>query len=129
MEKRHILIVEDDLDTREILRMRFESGGHRVSLAKDGMEALQLVQKEMPDCVIMDIMMPNMNGYKATRLLKFDPRWERIPVLMLSARTTKKDRDMGMESGAQEYVVKPFDVDGVYNLTMSLVKPVAGQPS
>lgn len=129
MEKKHILIVDDDLDTREILRLRFEKSGLRVSTARDGMEALEVVQKDRPDCIIMDIMLPHMNGYKATRLLKFDPRWEKIPILMLSARTTRKDRDMGFEAGAQEYVVKPFDVDGVYNLTMSLVEARQGPTS
>ena len=67
----------------------------------------------MPDLIILDVMMPVMNGYKVSRLLKFDTRYKDIPILMLTARSQKKDKELGEETGADEYITKPFDINFV----------------
>ena len=113
---RHILVVDDDMDTREIIRMRFEQAGYRVSLAQDGFEAVEFARDIRPDVIIMDVMMPRLNGYKASRLIKFDPKSEGIPIFMLSARTTQKDKKLGEEAGVRAYMVKPFDVERLFRL-------------
>jgi len=79
--------------------------------AYDGEEALSKAKKEHPDLIILDIMLPKMNGYKVARLLKFDETFKNTPIIMLTAKTQEKDISLGNETGANEYVKKPFDMD------------------
>ena len=68
-------------------------------------------RKENPDMILLDLMLPKLDGYKVCRLLKFDERYKHIPILMLTAKTQEKDKVIGMETGADEYITKPFDMD------------------
>lgn len=104
-----ILIVEDESSLAEALKMRFEANGYKVDIAGDGQEALKMVRNSPPDLIILDIMLPKIDGYKVCRILKFDEKHKSIPVVMLTAKVQDKDRELGFEVGADAYIVKPFD--------------------
>ncbi len=100
-----VLVADDDPNVREIIRLYFEQQQIELVEAQDGASALELVEKECPDIIILDVMMPKMDGYEACReiLKKFD-----IPIIMLTAKSEEFDRVLGLELGADDYVVKPF---------------------
>lgn len=104
--KKKILIIEDYKNIVEILTMRLSSMGYTVISAKDGQEGLTLARKEKPDLIVLDVTLPKMNGYKISRLLKFDSRYKDIPIIMLTARETKLDEQIGLETGADVYIYK-----------------------
>jgi len=104
--KKKILIIEDYKNIVEILTMRLSKMGYTVISAKDGQEGLTLARKEKPDLIVLDVMLPKMNGYKISRLLKFDSRYKDIPIIMLTSRETKRDEQIGLETGADVYVYK-----------------------
>jgi len=108
MTKKKILVVEDELDVQKALKIRLEACNWEVLLASDGEEALQKIKEEQPDLIILDIMLPKMSGYKVCRLTKFDAQHKYIPIIMLTVRSEKKDRILGLESGADEYLTKPY---------------------
>lgn len=111
MNKKRVLIVDDEQDIVESVKFSLELEGIECIEAYDGEEALALAKREKPDLIILDIMMPKMNGYKVARLLKFDASYKDIPIIMLTARTQDKDVKLGEETGADEYVRKPFEMD------------------
>lgn len=111
MSKKRILVVDDEVDLVETVRFSFELEGYDVLIAYDGEEALNQARKENPDLILLDLMLPKLDGYKICRLLKFDERYKHIPILMLTAKTQEKDKATGMETGANEYITKPFDMD------------------
>jgi len=104
--KKKILIIEDYKNIVEILTMRLSKMGYTVISAKDGQEGLTLARKEKPDLIVLDVMLPKMNGYKISRLLKFDARYKDIPIIMLTSRETKRDEQIGLETGVDVYVYK-----------------------
>lgn len=104
--KKKILIIEDYNNIVEILTMRLNAMGYEVISAKDGQEGLTLARKKKPDLIVLDVMLPKMNGYKISRLLKFDSRYKDIPIIMLTSRETKRDEQIGLETGADEYIYK-----------------------
>ena len=108
-----ILIVDDEADIIEILQFVLEAQGYECITALDGEEGLKLARESYPDLIILDVMMPKMNGYKVSRLLKFDEKYKNIPILMITARAQDKDKEIGEETGADEYITKPFQVDYV----------------
>ncbi|MBQ2719464.1 MAG: response regulator transcription factor [Clostridia bacterium] len=101
----HLLIVDDEAPIRTLIRKYAEFGGHTVSEAEDGMAAVRCARDLTPDLVIMDIMMPELDGFSAVREIR---KFSRVPVLFLSARGEEYDRINGFECGADDYVVKPF---------------------
>ena len=109
--KPFILIVEDNVDLLYNLNLLLESNNYRTITAKNGKEALEILSnlKEIPDIIISDIMMPEMDGYEFFRLISSDPNFNRIPFLFLSARTTPKDVRFGKLLGADAYLTKPFN--------------------
>jgi len=104
--KKKILIIEDYNNIVEILTMRLSAMGYAVISAKDGQEGLTLARKEKPDLIVLDVTLPKMNGYKISRLLKFDSKYKDIPIIMLTARETKRDEKVELETGADEYIYK-----------------------
>jgi len=108
-----ILIVDDETDIVEILQFVLEAEGYKCITAYDGEEGLKLAKNSMPDLIILDVMMPKINGYKICRLLKFDNKYKNIPILMITARSQDEDKVIGEETGADEYITKPFKVDEV----------------
>lgn len=116
MDKKRVLIVDDEPDIVETIKFNLELEGIECLEAYDGEEALSKAKKENPDLILLDIMLPKMNGYKVARLLKFDESYKNIPIIMLTARTQEKDIELGEETGANEYVTKPFDMDMLVTL-------------
>ena len=106
-----ILIVDDEPDLAETVRFSLELEGYSVLVATNGEEGLNVARQEKPDLILLDLMLPKLDGYKVCRLLKFDERYKSIPILMLTAKTQEKDKILGKETGANEYLTKPFDMD------------------
>ena len=101
-----ILIAEDDRDIRDLLRLYLEGEGFRVLEAENGAQALTLAREQTPDMAILDVMMPEMNGFELTRALR---RYSNIPILILSARSQDNDKILGLNLGADDYIAKPFN--------------------
>ncbi|WP_121630085.1 phosphate regulon transcriptional regulator PhoB [Tropicibacter alexandrii] len=105
-----VLLVEDELAQREVLSYNLEAEGFRVARAENGEEALILLAEENPDIVVLDWMLPNLSGIEVCRQIKTRPETRNTPVIMLSARSEEVDRVRGLETGADDYVVKPYSV-------------------
>ncbi|MEO1640157.1 MAG: phosphate regulon transcriptional regulator PhoB [Pseudomonadota bacterium] len=106
----HVLIVEDEAAQREVLAYNLEAEGFRVTRAENGEEALICVDEDTPDVIVLDWMMPNLSGIEVCRRLKIKPETRAIPIIMLSARSEEVDKVRGLETGADDYVVKPYSV-------------------
>ena len=104
-----LLVVEDEIDLANALKMRFDAAGYSVDIAVDGQQALQKVRDNPPDLIILDLMLPKIDGYKVSRILKFDEKYKDIPIIMLTAKAQEKDKELGFQVGASAYIVKPFD--------------------
>lgn len=102
-----ILVAEDDRNTRRFLQAVLEDGGYRVLTAADGKEAMEILDREYVDLVVLDVMMPRMDGYEFTRLLRDGN--STLPVLMVSAKQLPKDKKMGFLAGTDDYMTKPVD--------------------
>ena len=111
MSQKKILVVDDEADLVETIRFPLEMEGFSVLVSYNGEDALNQARKEKPDLILLDLMLPKLDGYKVCRLLKFDERYKDIPILMLTAKTQEKDKLLGKETGANEYITKPFDID------------------
>ena len=105
-----VLVVEDEPAQREVLVYNLEAEGFDVSRAENGEEALLLVDEDKPDVIVLDWMMPHLSGIEVCRRLKIRPDTRNIPVIMLSARSEEVDRVRGLETGADDYVIKPYSV-------------------
>ncbi|MEM9585309.1 MAG: phosphate regulon transcriptional regulator PhoB [Pseudomonadota bacterium] len=105
-----VLVVEDDPSQREVLAYNIEAEGYRVVSAENGDEALLTVREDQPDLIVLDWMLPNVSGIEVCRQLKKDPDLAKLPVIMLSARSEEDDRVRGLETGADDYIVKPYSV-------------------
>jgi two-component system, OmpR family, phosphate regulon response regulator PhoB len=105
-----VLLVEDEPAQREVLSYNLAAEGFRVTTAVDGDEAMLLVGEEVPDLILLDWMLPNLSGIEVCRRLKLRPETRAVPIIMLSARTEEVDRVRGLETGADDYIVKPYSV-------------------
>ncbi len=108
---RTIFIADDELDFVSTLRSRLEFEGYGVATAADGKEALKQIMQEKPDLILLDVMMPAMNGYQVCRELKGNADTRSIPILMLTAKSQESDKFWGKEAGADDYLTKPFDME------------------
>jgi phosphate regulon transcriptional regulator PhoB len=108
MAKPAILVVEDDVDILRLITYNLETSGFDVATAQDGYEALALARRRVPDLIILDLMLPGLDGLEVCKELKRSDSTRKIPVLMLTARAEEVDRIVGLELGADDYVVKPF---------------------
>ena len=106
----HLLVVEDEIAQLDALRYNLEKEGFRVSSAEDGDEALLLAREELPDAILLDWMLPSTSGIEVCRQLKQGEGTRAIPVIMLTARGEEADRVRGLETGADDYVVKPYSI-------------------
>lgn len=105
MYKTRILVVDDELSIVKFLRANLEARGYAVFTALDGAEALKIIEMELPDLVILDIMMPKMDGFEVCRRVR---EWSQVPIIMLSARGDEKDKVKCLDLGADDYITKPF---------------------
>src|SRR5215471_20928809 len=109
-ENRKILLVEDNEMNRDMLRRRLERRGYRVLVAVDGRQGLEMAASESPDLILMDMSLPELDGWEAARRLKTDPRLSSIPLIALTAHAMAGDREKAMEAGCNDYDTKPVDL-------------------
>lgn len=108
MPRERILVIEDEPDIAEVLQYNLEREGFDVETARRGDTALEAVRRELPDLVLLDLMLPGLDGLELTRLLKRDGVTARVPIVMLTAKGEELDRIVGLELGADDYIAKPF---------------------
>jgi DNA-binding response OmpR family regulator len=137
-ETQRILVVEDDIDTADMLRAYLEAQDYEVLTAAWGEDALQITTEVLPDLIMLDIRLPDINGYEVCRRLRMHRRTERVPIIFLTERRERADRLMGLELGAVDYITKPFDVQElrlrVRNALRraslgTMVNPITGLPA
>jgi DNA-binding response OmpR family regulator len=106
-----ILVLEDDPYVADTLRLQLEAHGFEVDTASDGLEGLNRARADSPDLVLLEVVLPKLDGYHVCRLLKFDQQYRHIPIFILTGRQRGSDRKTGEAVGAEEYLVKPCDID------------------
>jgi len=120
MAKGKILVVDDEVNITQILEFSIGAEGYEVITAANGEEAIDKARREQPDLIILDIMMPKIDGYEACRILKANPLTKGIPVVLLTAKGRDIDKRLGYEVGATDYIIKPFSpnklVDRIHEL-------------
>ncbi|MBN1289148.1 MAG: response regulator [Actinobacteria bacterium] len=121
--ERKILIIDDDPSINELVCMALTNEGYYTYDALSGIRGYRLAKKEQPDIIILDVMMPEMDGFEVFRKLRLDPETKRIPVLFLSALTTEDAIQKGLYMGASGYITKPFDLTAL----IEKVKGILGQ--
>jgi two-component system response regulator MprA len=121
--KNTVLLAEDDRAIRKSLERALELEGYRVTAVADGIEALAVVHRDRPDVVVLDVMMPGIDGLAVCRVLRAEG--DRTPVLMLTARVETADRIVGLDAGADDYMAKPFEVEEVFARLRALLRRVA----
>jgi len=123
MTKKKILVVEDEAELTGAIQIRLEQAGYEVLLAYDGQQALEKARGENPDLIVLDLMLPKIDGFKVCRMLKFDEKYKKIPVVMLTARAQEKDETLGYEVGADAFITKPFK----YQVLLSKIRELLGE--
>ena len=120
-----VLIVDDEEDIVMVLRKRLETKGFEVDFAHESQKGLEKAKQWQPDLIILDVMMPIMNGYQLCRAIKADPKTQSIPVLLCTAKGEESDKFWGKECGASDHIVKPFDNEDL----LRKIKDLIAQPS
>ncbi|RLB93780.1 MAG: response regulator [Deltaproteobacteria bacterium] len=121
MDLHTVLIADDEHNIRHILDFSLHAEGFDVLSAHNGEDALSLAREQGPDLIILDVMMPGKGGIETCRALKNDPETARIPVILLTARASKADRDAGEQAGADDYITKPFSPQKVIETVQGLL--------
>ncbi|HEC35479.1 MAG TPA: response regulator [Anaerolineae bacterium] len=138
MSEGRILVVEDDFDISNMLRIYFQSQGYEVAVAPRGEDALEMCRQQLPNIVVLDIMLPDMDGYDVCRQLRSNLRTSHIPIIFLTQKDERSDKIHGLELGADDYITKPFDVEELKlrvknaiarSAYESLTNPTTGLPS
>jgi two-component system phosphate regulon response regulator PhoB len=123
-----ILVVDDEPDATELLAFNLQQAGYQVTTAVDGAEALHQAQALVPDLIVLDLMLPKLNGLEVCRTLKRDARTAAVPILMLTAKSAEIDRVVGLELGADDYVTKPFSPRELVLRVKNLLRRGQGPP-
>lgn len=108
MANKRILVVEDEIELIKAIEIRLGQAGYDILVAHDGQDGLDKAHKEKPDLIILDLMLPKMDGYKVCAMLKRDMKYQKIPIIMLTARVQDTDEKLGYECGADAFITKPF---------------------
>ena len=116
-----ILVVEDEPDMQMALKIRLESIGFSVLTANDGLEGFMMTKTHLPNLLLLDIMLPKMDGFKVCKMLKLDNKYKQIPIVMLSARSSEQDIETGKKAGAEYYLTKPFRTDELLKIIRELM--------
>ena len=116
-----ILVVDDEPNIVKLIANRLKANNYDVVTACDGQETLELVQKEKPDLVILDLMLPKLNGYKVCSVLKSNEEYKSTPIVMLTARTEARDIKEGLQVGGEAYITKPFKSDLLLGIVQGLL--------
>jgi len=123
-----VLVVDDDRQIVRLLRAYLEKDGYRVLVAYDGSTALQVLRSERPDLVLLDLMLPDRDGWEVTRIVRGNPGLAQTPLIMLTARVEDQDRIVGLELGADDYVTKPFNPREVVARVRAVLRRAQGEP-
>ena len=126
--KKKILIVEDDRDLCHIVQMHLELLGYDSILAVNGKEAVDLATSHLPDLIVMDIMLPVMDGLQATRLIREHPNTQSTPILAMTAKVTSEDKEECLRSGCDDFIAKPFTSKQLTSIIEKLLKQDNRQP-
>ena len=127
MKLTRVLVVEDDADIQKVVRMSLKMRGvGEVVVVDSGTECLERLSSFTPDVILLDVMMPHVDGYETCRRLKENPATRAIPVVFLTARVQKADRERGMKLGAAGYLTKPFDPMALHDQILALVTEHSG---
>jgi PleD family two-component response regulator len=138
MSKGRILVVEDDFDISNMLRIYFQSQGFGVTVASRGEDGLELCRQELPHVIVLDIMLPDIDGYEVCRRLRSNLRTSHVPIIFLTQKDERSDKIAGLELGADDYITKPFDIEELRlrvqgsirrAQTINLSNPTTGLPS
>jgi DNA-binding response OmpR family regulator len=121
-ETKRILVVDDTEDIVKLVKMYLEHHCYEVIIARDGQEGLEKAKTEKPDLIVLDLMLPKMDGYKVCGLLKKDTRYAKIPVIFFTAKAQEKDVKLGQEVGADAYITKPFEPEVLLAKIKELIK-------
>ena len=111
MSKAKILVVEDDVDISNMLRIYFSGQGYEVQVAPRGGDALDYTRRQLPHLIVLDIMLPDMDGYAVCKELRTTTRTSHIPIIFLTQKDERSDKIAGLELGADDYITKPFDIE------------------
>lgn len=111
-----ILLVDDNTANLQVLRETLDGSGYKLLIAKNGRSALEIVRKASPDLILLDIMMPEMDGYEATRRIRQQKQFRDLPVIALTAKAMKEDREKCIEAGASDYLPKPVDLERLLSM-------------
>jgi len=122
-KKKRILLVDDEPAVLMVARKRLEVAGFDVVVASDGQDGMDKARAEPPDLIILDLMLPKLNGYEVCTMLKRDLRYKQIPIIIFSAKTQEKDQQMAKECGADAYVPKPYRPDVLLGHIHTLLAP------
>jgi len=109
MATARILAVDDSPTILEMIKAILIAGGYEVITAADGAEALETARAQVPDLILLDVMLPKLDGYRVCRLLKFDQKYKQIPIIMLTAKTEEQSMATGIRTGANQYLTKPIE--------------------
>jgi DNA-binding response OmpR family regulator len=109
VQDKKILLIEDDADILKTTTVFLKREGFEIITSVDGLDGLHKARTEKPDLIILDIMLPGLDGYKICRMLKFDANYKHIPIVVFTARAQKSDESLGKEVGADVYITKPFE--------------------
>lgn len=121
-EMKKILIVEDEEELVRALQIRLANENFETIVASDGEEGLRKAKEESPDLIILDIILPKMNGYSVCRALKHDEKYKHIPIIMLTVKSQQQDIKTGYKGGADHYITKPFEVQDLLSSVKAYLK-------
>jgi DNA-binding response OmpR family regulator len=123
MERKKVLLADDEEDIKTVVRLYLESRGFEVLTAFDGLDAISTAELAQPDIILLDVMMPVMDGFEVARKLKANEKTRGIPIVMLSAASHAESIKKGLEAGARDYLVKPFEPSKLEELIHSVLQP------
>jgi two-component system alkaline phosphatase synthesis response regulator PhoP len=128
MARETIMVVDDDEDIRELVGYNLERNGYAASRVASGEAALEEMRSVRPDLVILDLMLPGMDGFEVCRILKSDPKTSHVPIIMLTAKGEESDVVAGLELGAEDYIVKPFSPQVLLARVRAVLRRVSREP-
>ncbi len=122
MSKKIILVIDDERDLVDLLAMRLEIDGFTIMKAFNGKEALSKLKEKKPDIILLDIMMPEMNGYEVCQEIKNDSQYKNIPVIILTAKVRKEDQERGRQVGSDDFIAKPYEYSELIEKIQKFIK-------
>jgi len=129
MVKSTVLIIDDEKDLIELVRYNLQKEGFLIKSASDGESGLAAALRDLPDMILVDLMLPGIDGFEVCRRLRFEPKTARIPIIMLTAKSAEPDRIVGLELGADDYVTKPFSPRELAARIKAVLRRASQQPS